>query len=219
MGHEPSFGVTFERVGDYIRYPRRVMLDMLRHALASEHLFTNTEGHLMENPYQFKTDENGGTARDSKIELADAWTQELEAEDPRPIVVIQRGPLGFHDSSVDGFKGSDARGLAIEYADFLRMPLTFLCFSQVDLESEEIGIMVGFLLRFFRHTILKNTMFHKVDSPVVGEMAVIERGSRSNLFSTPVSYSVYMPINWVVKTSRPKQAAGFAVQSSFSSMK
>jgi hypothetical protein len=195
------------------------MLEMLRGSLSQENLFTNTEGHKIENPYRYEADESGQTTKDSNIELADVWTEELETTDPRPIILTQRGPLGFHDSSIDGFKNSDARGLAIEYADFLRMPLTFLCFAQKDLMSEEIALVAALLLRFFRHTILRNTLLHKIDSPVIGEVAVITRGSRSNLYSTPVSFSVYMPINWVVKTSQPKQARGFAVSTSFPSMK
>jgi hypothetical protein len=173
----------------------------------------------MENEYRYEADESGQTTKESRIELADVYTEELEATDPRPIILTQRGPLGFHDSSIDGFKNSDARGLAIEYADFLRMPLSFLCFAQKDLMSEEIALVAAFLLRFFRHTILKNTLLHKIDSPVIGEIAVITRGSRSNLYSTPVSFSVYMPINWVVRTTQPKVAAGFSVSSSFPSLR
>ena len=214
----PSFGDTITRIGDFVRYPRRVMLEMLRGSFSEDHLFTNTEGHKIENPYLYRVDEKGQTSKDSQIEFADVWTEELETTDPRPIILTQRGSLGFHDSSIDGFKDSDARGLAIEYADFLRMPLSFLCFAQKDLMSEEIAVAAGLLLRFFRNTILRNTLIHKIDSPVIGEVAVITRGSRSNLYSTPVSFSVYMPINWVVKTTQPKHVRGFAVSTSFPSL-
>lgn len=215
----PNFGDVITRIGDYLKYPRTLVLQVLRSAFSSEYLFTNTEGHRIENPFLYEADESGQTTRDSKLELADAWTEELETTDPRPIVVVQRGPLGFHDSSIDGFKDEDPRGLAIEYADFLRMPLTCLCFAQNDIESEELGLTVGLILRFFRGRILKKSHLHKIDSPVIGEVAVITRGSRSNLFSTPVSFSVYLPMNWVIKTTAPREARGFAVQSSFRSLR
>jgi len=215
----PDFGDVITRVGDFLRYPRRVMLEILRSAFSSDYLFTNTAGHQLENPYLYKADAHGNTEKDSQIEFADAWTQELDATDPRPIVLIQRGPLGFHDSTIDGFKHSDARGLEIEYADCLRIPLTFLCFSQEDLESEEIALTTALVLRFFRKKILKKTLLHKVDTPLIGERAVISRGSRSDLYSTPVSFSVHMPINWVVKATDPREVKGFAVSSSFSSLK
>lgn len=214
----PAYGDTMKRVGDYLRYPRRVMLEVLRSAFSSEHLFTNTEGHKMENPFLYKEDEHGGTARDSKLELADVWAEELDVTDPRPTLLTQRGSLAFNDSSIDGFKGADPGGLAIEYADMLRMPLSFLCFAQKDLLSEELALASALLLRFFRNRIQKKTHIHKIDSPVIGEIAVITRGSRSNLFSTPVSFSVHMPINWVVKTSDPNLARGFAISSSFQPM-
>ena len=215
----PAFGDTVTRIGDFLRYPRRVLLEVLRSTFSGEHLFTDTEGHKIENPFLYKVDENGQTTKESQLEIADAWTQELDATDPRPITLCQRGSLGFHDSSIDGFKDSDARGLAIEYADFLRMPLSFLCFAQEDLESEELAFATAMVLRFFRKKILKKSHIHKIDSPVIGEMTVIARGSRSNLFSVPVSFSVYLPIRWVVKTSDPKEVRGFAVQSSFSPLR
>jgi len=214
----PDYGDTMTRIGDYLRYPRRVLLEMLRSAYSSQHLFTNTEGHKMINPFWYKVAENGQTTKDSQLELADAWTEELDVTDPRPILLTQRGSVGFHDASIDGFKGADARGLDIEYADFTRMPLTFLCFAQKDLLSEELAWSSALLLRFFRKTILRKTLIHKIDSPVVGEVAVITRGSRSNLFSTPVSFSVYMPITWTVRTTDPKVVREFAVSSSFPPM-
>lgn len=215
----PDFGDAITRVGDFLRYPRRVLLSMLRGAFSQEYLFTNEEGHKIENPFLYKENESGQTTRESQLEIADVWTEELDVTDPRPIILTQRGSLGFHDSSIDGFKNADARGLAIEYADFLRMPLSFLCFAQKDLESEELAFAAAMVLRYFRKTILKRSHIQKIDSPIIAEMAVIERGSRSNLFSTPVSFSVYLPITWVVRTARPKEVKTFAVHSSFQSLR
>jgi len=63
----PDFGDTISRIGDFVRYPRRVMLQMLRSALSSEYLFTDTDGHRVPNEYRYEADAEGQTTKESRI--------------------------------------------------------------------------------------------------------------------------------------------------------
>lgn len=191
----PSFGDSTSRVGNFLFYPRRVLLEALELGFASEYFYTE-EGRTS-NPFLYRRNEDGETADDSKLEIADGWSRELEKTDPRPIIICQRESFQFHDSSINGLQNVDMpHGKFRTFADFTRMPLNFLCFSRVHLESEELGLVTAFFLRFFKDHLRNKAKFLKISSPVVGPTTPITTDVQVDLFSTPISIETYMTIRW-----------------------
>lgn len=209
----PSYGDTFTRVGDYLRYPKRVLLEALQSGFREQYLFTNTEDEKVENPYLYRTDEETGeTHKDSKIEIVDTWTEELNDTDPRPIITVQRQEMAFGESAIRSLRDIDLPGgLWKKYADMVSMPLLFNCWSRKDIESEEIAITVAFLLRLFRDIHIARTKIDKITVPIIGGTTPVKADSEHELFVTPVSVTTHMTLAWKIEHTDPKQASSFAV--------
>ncbi len=201
----PDFGDKITRIGDYLRYPRRVLIDALEQAFASEFFYTN-EGKVP-NPFLYKKLEDGSdTAPDSLIEIADGWTDELNKTDMRPIILCQRDTMTFADSSIDGREGYDIWGTTMKFSDFLTVPLNFLCYSRIDVEADEIGLVVGLFLRLFRQHLRTNSKFFQIKSPAIGPLTPVDTDVQVDVFSVPVSVLTYMPITWKMSWGDLKEA-------------
>jgi hypothetical protein len=202
----PDFGDTVIRVGDYLRYPRRMLIQVLESGFSSPKFFNSTG-----NPFLYVKDEvKGDTAETSKIEIADGWTNELDKTDPRPIILCQRDTLTFEDTSINAFKGIDLPGgLVKRHADLIKLPLNFLCFSRIDTEADELALTVGLFFRLFRDHLRNNSKLFKMSSPVIGNATPVRTDAKIDLFSVPVSLTTEYTIVWKVTWTVPKQAKDF----------
>jgi len=205
----PDFGDTITRIGDYARYPRRVLLQVLESGFSSEHFFTE-EGQLP-NPYLYKKD-GKDTALDSKIEIADGFTNELAKTDPRPVILCRRvGDLAFADSSIAAREKWDWWGEYQQFADFLTAPLVFECYARIDVQSEEIAVATAFFLRLFREHIRSRSKLFHLGSPSVGVTQPVKADSKQDLFMTPVPIMTNAVIRWRMKWEDLALASDFDV--------
>jgi hypothetical protein len=213
----PSFGDKFSRVGDIIRYPKRVLIEALQSAFAEPYLYTDgPSGERIENPFRYVKDEKGETAKDSPLEIADMWSERLNATDPRPIIVVQRDTVSFDKSAIGLRKNMSMPGnLTTEYANTSTIPINFLCFSRKDVESEELALTVALLFLFFKEYILRKTKLFTISLPSVGTTTPIKQDAEHELFVTPVSLSVMMTLNWKMTRTDPKKASDFVIVTTF----
>jgi hypothetical protein len=189
----PDFGDNISRVGDIIRYPRRVLIQALKSAFSEEHLFG------FDNPFLYKAEENGDTSKESRLEIADMFTNELNATDPRPIIIAQRGHVPFGEGSIGTLLKMDTpHGKWKTFTIQIRIPINFLCFARVDVESEELALVTAFVLRLFRERTVKSTKLFKIDTPEVQMTTPIETGAQVELFSTGVVTGTVLTLVWKV---------------------
>jgi hypothetical protein len=184
-------------VGNPLRYPRRVLLQILGSAFSEPELI---DGH---NPFLFVFDPSTGEiSKDSKLVLADTWTDELESTAPRPMIIISRGDFGFLKLGI-GAKENTVTflGQKKRYADMTEMPVILNCISRRDLESEDLAWIAAGIFRFFKEEIRKRINVQKLSDPRVGAPIVVKSDSQIDLFLTPVSMVVHQATRWDVKKS------------------
>ena len=187
-------------VGNPLRYPRRIVLQLLQSAFAEEHLVTPET----DNPYLYKKNADGGPAEDSKIVIADGYTDELTRKEPRPMIIVTRGDFGFLNLSIGGKLNTVSyRGGLKEYVDGTEMPLIINCVARRDMPAEEIAWIIAGFFRFFKTEIRRRINVFKLGDPRVGAPIIVKADSQADLFLVPVSFMVQQTMKWnVIKPMR-----------------
>lgn len=215
----PAYHDSRSRVGDFLRYPRRVLIEALEQGFSNDYFYTwdDAEERRVVNPFLYSK-KDGETAKDSRLEIADGWTRELEATNPRPIILCSRDTMTFQDSSIGGLNNpSYPWGKSREFADTLQVPLIFHCFAREDVESEELALVTTLFLRMFREFHLKNTRLLKMTTPAIGAPTPIKTDARVDLFDTQISFLTAITISWKVKDMALKSAKDVVVSISLPS--
>lgn len=178
-------------VGNPLRYPRRVLLQLLQSAFSEETLLDGT------NPFLLKMDPvTGDVAKDSKVVLADTYTDELAKTEPRPCVLIGRGDFGFLNLSIGEKKNWSVRGSRQQFADMTEVPIITNCVSRRDTESEDLAWVVTGLYRLFKTELRKKSQLFRVSDPRVGAPVIVKADSQADLYLTPVSLVVNQTVAW-----------------------
>jgi hypothetical protein len=209
----PAYGDSTSRVGDFLRYPRRVLLEALEGGFSNEYFYTDdtTPASRIPNPYLY-VKANGETAENSKLEIADGWTRELDKTNPRPIILCQRDSLSFQNPSIGALKDPGLPWSRQKtFATMTQVPLVFHCFAREDVESDELSLVVGLFFVLFREEHLKNTRIQSMSLPVVGAPTPIRTDSRVDMFDSPVSLTVTMTIGWRLMFGNLRNMTDFGV--------
>lgn len=214
----PLYGDVITRVGDILRYPKRVIIEVLQKGFREENLFTNSEGAKVINPYLYLTDEDGATDKDSKIEIVDTWTKELDGTDKRPIITVQRHEMPIGESSIRSLRKYDLPASNVKkYSEVVSMPISANCWSRADLESEEIAMTVAFFLMLFRDIHIARTRLDKITHPTIGTTTPVKMDAEHELFVTPVSFTAHYSLSWKLTHTDLKEAKDFTVNISMKS--
>jgi hypothetical protein len=193
-------------VGNPLRYPRRVLLQILASAFSEPTLIDGG------NPFLFVFDrDRGEISKDSKLVLADTYTDELEATAPRPMVVVSRGDFGYLSLGI-GAKENTVSFLGAKkvYADMTEMPVIFNCISRRDIESEDLAWATASIFRYFKTEIRRRINVQKLSDPRVGAPIVVKADSQIDLYLTPISMMVSQATRWEVK--KPLRLGNFEYQ-------
>lgn len=183
-------------VGNPLRYPRRVLLQILGSAFAEPDLIDGG------NPFLFVFNrETGEISEESKLVIADTYTDELEATAPRPMIIVSRGDFGFLGLGIGAKEniGVSHLGSTTRYADITEMPVIFSCVARRDIESEDLAWAVTAIIRLFKAEIRKRINVQKLSDPRVGGPIVVKSDSQNDLYLTPVSLTVHQTTRWDVK--------------------
>lgn len=210
----PSYGDSSSRVGDFLRYPRRVLIEALEKGFSEPYFYTwdDDGSKRLENPFLYIRD-GAETSLDSRLEIADGWTRELNATDPRPIILCTRDSMTFQNSSIAGLRNQELPWSKTKtFSDLLTVPLVFQCFAREDVESEELALVTALFFRLFREKHLKSTKLMSMGSPIIGPPVPVSSDQRVDLFATPVSFPVTMSICWRLEYQELENKTDFSIQ-------
>ena len=201
----PDYKDVQTPVGNPLRYARRVMIEILQSAFESEYLYTDTVGSRVVNPFLIKFQEDGETAEDSRLVIADGWTNELEQTDPRPMIIVNRGDFGFLRLSVGQGKSHGWPEYDLEnktktetYADLTEMPLSLSCLARQELEAEELAWACALFIRMLHFELKEKSQLFKISLPRVGAPAIVKSDAQIDLVLTPVTFTVNQTMQWTV---------------------
>lgn len=217
----PDYKDVQAPVGNPLRYGRRVLIQILESAFSSEYLYTDTDGSRVQNRFLIELGEDNVPTENSQLVIADGWTNELEAKEPRPMVIVNRGDFGFLRLSIGAKRthGWPQYDIDLEtktatkvekYADMTEMPLSFSCLARQELESEELSWAVALFLWSLHHELTEKSQLFKISEPRVGAPAVVKADSLIDLFLTPVSITVHQALTW--KVTRPVRLGNLVYQ-------
>jgi len=193
-------------VGNPLRYPRRVLLQVLASAFSEPELIDGG------NPFLFIFDQDKKEiGKDSKLVLADTYTDELEVTEPRPMVIVSRGDFGWLRLGIGAKENTlSYLGAKKTYADMSEMPIIFNCISRRDIESEDLAWATAQIFHLFREEIRRRINVQKLSDPRVGAPIVVKADSQNDLYLTPVSMAVHQASRWDV--TKPLRIGKFEYQ-------
>jgi hypothetical protein len=193
-------------VGNPLRYPRRVLVQILQSAYSEPTLIDGG------NPFLFVFDpEKKEISEDSKLVIADTYTDELQQTEPRPMVIVSRGDFGFLTLGIGGKENTVSYlGAEKSYADMTEMPIIFNCLARRSNESEDLAWATAAIFRYFKEEIRRRINVQKLSDPRVGAPIVVKADSQADLFLTPISMTVHQATKWVVK--KPLRLGKFEYQ-------
>jgi len=134
---------------------------------------------------------------ESKILIADAYTEDLETAEMRPAIVLRRGPIRWMQTSIDQRANVDFRTGRRTFQDLLASDLTAECLSRNGLEAELLADIVFQGIQIFASTIRHRGAF-EVDSVAIGPETLIQGDSQQDLSAVPVGIRLLLQKSWQV---------------------
>jgi len=156
----------------------------------------------------FDPDANGSLHYDdndalTKIRIEGQNTDNLEAVDTRPKIVVARGPVGILKSGINNFIGS--RNLSPEMRRFATIrsgTVGISCYSRNDLEADRIAEICADGIESMVN-VIRTFGFLEVRSQQIGQRAMIKSDSRPELFVTPVLIKAQVTKNYKLNVVDP----------------
>lgn len=188
-------------IGNILLYPRRTVLEVLSLLFQQEDLFTPIDAGgtaTQRNPYLLVLDANGHPTPASRIVLADFGAESLNGEQ-RPRVIVDRQGGQFAGS---GFSQQNSdqpwTGYSQRQSDLFETGVEIRCVSRRKLESECLGLIVGFALWTFRKAIMQKADIFQYGTPNISRTVPEKADAEGEQYVTTVSFSVKQTINWQV---------------------
>ncbi|KKN70495.1 hypothetical protein LCGC14_0430730 [marine sediment metagenome] len=133
---------------------------------------------------------------DTKIFIADSWTENLDRPEPRPALILTRGDVRWSNATIDQAQEQSFGTGARTYTDLLSSDLTVNCFSREGLEAELLANIVFQTVQFFAKIIRSRTRIFEVNSVVLGQEALVQSDSKIDLTVVPVGIGLYWQDRW-----------------------
>ena len=165
------------------------MLSFLQDMFSQPDLYDN------KNDYIWNSD-----PEESKILIADAYTEDLETMEMRPAIVLRRGPIRWMNSSINQQVHVDFRTGQKMFQDLVTSDLTAECLSRNGLESELLADIVFQGMQMFAATIRSRGAF-EVDTVAIGPETLIQSDSQQELTAVPVGIRLLMQRRWQLTPS------------------
>jgi len=175
----------------YTDVVKDTILKFLQQLFAQEHLY-GIDGNLG-NDFRWHLDDN-----QTKILIMDTNTENLEAVEKRPAIIISRAPIQWQKLAIDQRLSYDWQKDASTYSDLLASQLRINCFSRNGLEAELLATIVFQCTQFFSHELKKLPGVFDVTSVSIGEEAIVSSDSQIELSVVPVIIGLYLNNTWRV---------------------
>lgn len=202
-----SFGDAHAKVGNYLLYPRRVIIEVIKSAFKSANLFTpsTTEGVDTDaNPFLYVEESDGTLSPRSRIVIADYGTEYSVRGESRPRIILARSGGRF---LVQGqMAKSMPYGLATgkqQYLDIFESSIVIRCVARNRTESELLGLTVGSLLLFFTRTIREKSQLHHFGGLTISDTQSEKSDSEVDQAVTTVTMEVSQSVSWLRSQINP----------------
>lgn len=197
-----DYGDVTSTVGNFLTYPRRIVIAVLKHMFSQPDFFTKypDSQDSKQNPFLYVEREDGSVDASSKIIIGDqAVTQQSEANESRPRIVVDRASGSFqngHFTQQNGGWGTATR----EYQDLFASDLTIRCVDRYKLASELLALATSMSLTMFNKAILRGSKLHHVSIPVVGPTVPERSDSAVDQYATTLTMRTEQPVGWKLST-------------------
>lgn len=206
------FGTKDPLVGNFLLYPRRVILEVLRLALQEENLFDNFSdpGTIRDrNPFLLKYDSAGNLSPDSLIVLSDSGSDKLVRGDNRPRISVERGSGRFTKTGLGRTK--EVWPGMRRSSDVFESSVVIHCRSSKKLESELLAMTTSGITLYFQDLIREKSALMYISPPEIEATEPESTDSEVVSYNTRVILQVSQPVSWITKIINPKIAADVRV--------
>lgn len=170
------------------------ILIFLQQLFSQEQLYGNGDED-MGNDFRWHLDDN-----QTKIMIMDTNTENLEAVEKRPALIITRSPIQWQKLAIDQRFSYDWKSDASSYTDLLSSNLRVNCFSRNGLEAEFLATIVFQCVQFFAKDLKQMDEIFDITSVQIGEEAIVLSDSQIELSVVPVIIGVYLNNTWKVSS-------------------
>jgi hypothetical protein len=193
------YGTEDPIIGNFLVYPRRLVLEVLSLAFQQPELFAPVMlggSDTQRNPFLLKLKEDGGVAPDSRLVLSDFSSEAVIRTESRPRIVVERGAGRFSSfgmAKTIGTGFATGRGL---FANIFESSIEIRCVSRVKAESESLALAVGSVLLYFENEIRKKSALHHISPPTIGTTTPEKVDATIDQFNTQVTVAVAQTMSW-----------------------
>lgn len=195
-----DFGANSPVVGNFLLYPRRVILQVLKLAFKQPNLFTpSTVDAVPEdaNPFLYVELEDGTLSTDSRLVIADFNAEDLVRGEGRPRIVVHRMQGTFMNQSALSRTNTYTRATnSKRFSDIFESSLIIRCVGSNRPESELLALSVSSIILFFSDEIRRKSDLHFLGTPTVAETQLEKADSGAEQYCTAVSLSVSQTFTW-----------------------
>jgi hypothetical protein len=141
--------------------------------------------------------------QESELQITDKYSFNLDDVQARPIIVANRGPVRWSNTS--GFQQMqemNPRTARTVHTDLIAGSVIFNCFSKEGIEAEGIAGNVFEWFRVFRKPLRKSGLF-SVQSTTMGEEALVKSDSRPDMSVVPVQIEASVQVRWSIEPYAP----------------
>ncbi len=200
----PPFGNIEDTPSEFLLYPKKILIQVLKEAFSEDTLFTDEEGKGFKNPYLYiprtgdvtggSPDDDDSIDEDSRLLIANEWNTELEEPDFRPALVISRSDFSFVEHGIGRGRNETLSGEALfDTQTFNDQGVTSLAVSCIERDTapaERLAALVAIFLRMFHRTIRENSSIFRFGSPRIGVITPLKRDAKFDRVAVQVMVDV-----------------------------
>jgi len=201
------FGTKNPLVSNFLLYPRRIILEVLRLALQEENLFNNfaDPGTVRDrNPFLIKYDSAGNLSPDSLVVISDTGSDKLVRGDNRPRISVERMTGRFTQTGLS--RTREIWPGARRSSDLFESSVEINCRSSKKIESELLASVVSSLVFYFQDLIRQKSALMFLGPPTIESTAAEATNLEVENYNTKVVIAVAQSISWVTTLIDPKIA-------------
>jgi hypothetical protein len=137
----------------------------------------------------------------TEIMIVDKNTYNLETVGKRPAFIVNRGRIGWTNSSgIGNMLSVDFKTGSETFTDLLSGSVTVYSLSRNGLEAENLAFWVFWCFKTFKK-VLKKIGFFKINSAEMGQETQVLVDSKPELVMIPVTISMLIQDKWIVEPS------------------
>lgn len=196
-----DFGDENALVGNYLIYPRRVVLEFIKIAFSQPNFFTPVSAGASEtdaNPFIYKELPDGTLDPKSRLVVVDYGSEHTVRGEGRPRVVVGRSSGTFSHASLMARTQRGFLGVGPERSfELFETSLVIRCVGRSKIESELLGLSVVTLLTFFSGQLREKSRLHHIGSPTVGETQPEKFDSEAEQYTTQITLPLSQTVGWL----------------------